>query len=116
MLKLNLFSLHIQIHRQKKKKRYQKAHIKTRNVIERVNEVLKSRFRCLSRILGTQLHTTTKIIVSCVILHNICIHHKLITNIEDNIFLTQQIPHQNLNEEITRGSEIRNQFIIQHFS
>ncbi|CAI6375896.1 unnamed protein product [Macrosiphum euphorbiae] len=39
-------------------KRYNYAHIRTRNVVERVNELLKNRFRCLSRKLGTATTTS----------------------------------------------------------
>ncbi|KAL4089329.1 hypothetical protein QTP88_024383 [Uroleucon formosanum] len=46
-------------------KRYNYAHIRTRNVIERVNGLLKSRFSCLSRKLGTATTTSSNIIVAC---------------------------------------------------
>lgn len=42
-------------------KRYNADHIKTRNVINRVNEVLKSRLRCLLRKLSAKLKLLLKL-------------------------------------------------------
>ncbi|XP_036343854.1 putative nuclease HARBI1 isoform X1 [Rhagoletis pomonella] len=63
--------------------RFNEAHAKCRNIIERTNGVLKNRWRC---ILGARdLHYTpekaAKIINVCCALHNICIHFKASTHI-----------------------------------
>lgn len=90
---------------------YNRAHISTRNVIERVNGVLKRRFACLSRKLQNKITNVPNIIVACAILHNI----SLTTN--------EQLPEPVIEQDIAfpvvreneRGSIIRNNFIIRHF-
>jgi hypothetical protein len=60
--------------------RYNAAHIRTRNVIERAFGVLKSRFRSLDTSGGTLMYSPRKacdITVACVILHNICISNRI---------------------------------------
>ena len=55
--------------------RYNDAHAKTRNTIERTFGVLKSRLRCLDKSGGTLLYGTSKvckIITACAVLHNLC--------------------------------------------
>ncbi|XP_036336534.1 putative nuclease HARBI1 [Rhagoletis pomonella] len=64
--------------------RFNEAHSKCRNIIERTNGVLKNRWRCL---LGArELHYTpekaAKITNVCCTLHNICIHFKANVEIE----------------------------------
>lgn len=58
---------------------YTRAHMHTRNVIERVIGVLKQRFRCTHR--HRTLHYSpviaSKIIYSCAFLHNLCINHNI---------------------------------------
>lgn len=58
---------------------YNAAHSKGRCVIERVNGILKSRFRCLLR--HRTLHYAPEmaglIINACAILHNMCINSEL---------------------------------------
>lgn len=58
---------------------YTKAHISARNTIERCNGVLKQRFRCLlsHRVLHYDPVKAAKIVLSCVVLHNMAIHYRL---------------------------------------
>ncbi|XP_045106151.1 putative nuclease HARBI1 isoform X1 [Portunus trituberculatus] len=59
--------------RNEKEERYNAAHIRTRNTIERAFGVWKRRFRILSIPMQTKLGTTKLIIMACAILHNIAI-------------------------------------------
>ncbi|KAJ8356453.1 hypothetical protein SKAU_G00192470 [Synaphobranchus kaupii] len=55
---------------------YNRAHIWTRGIIERIFGILKSRFRCLDRSGGALLYSpckVCKVVVVCCILHNIAI-------------------------------------------
>ena len=54
-----------------KERRYNAAHAKTRNLIERTFGVLKRRFGILEKKLRTELATSQKIVTACAILHNI---------------------------------------------
>lgn len=93
--------------------RYNRAHISTRNIIERLNGVWKRRFACLSRKLQNSLVNTCNIIVACAVLHNITLltHEDLIAEpIED--LQEVPLPHVNATE---RGSLIRAAFIRRHF-
>lgn len=58
---------------------YNKHHGRTRSIIEQCNGVLKNRWRCLlkHRVLHYHPEIASNIIASCVILHNMCIKHKL---------------------------------------
>ncbi|KAK4887387.1 hypothetical protein RN001_003658 [Aquatica leii] len=55
--------------------RYTRSHIRTRNVVEKCNGVLKNRFRCLLKHRALHYNPTkaAKIIYSCCVLHNILI-------------------------------------------
>ena len=60
--------------------RYNSAHKRTRQVIERAFGVSKMRFRCLHRSGGDLMYEPVKccrIIVACFMLHNICTEHNL---------------------------------------
>lgn len=60
--------------------RYNAAHIRTRNIVERTFGVLKSRFRCLDRTGGALLYSpekVAKIAIVCCMLHNIAKRHGL---------------------------------------
>lgn len=95
--------------------RYNTAHRKSRNVIERLNGVLKSRFRCLSkhRTLNLSPIMASHVTNSCAVLHNLCIRHS--------------IPLREINEEESDSDDevdtsttgnavnIRNRLIRNHF-
>lgn len=57
-------------------RRYNEAQIKTRNVVERQYGVLKRRFPVLAVGLRLNLDTSINVILSCCILHNICVLNK----------------------------------------
>ncbi|KAK4303886.1 hypothetical protein Pmani_024136 [Petrolisthes manimaculis] len=63
-----------------KERKYNSAHIKTRNLIERAFGIWKRRFACLSIPLRTKLATLKVIIKACGILHNIAIERRLIND------------------------------------
>lgn len=50
---------------------YNRAQLKTRNIVERTFGIWKRRFPCLSRGLGNKLSTVSNIIVACAVLHNL---------------------------------------------
>lgn len=56
--------------------KYNEAHIKTRNVVERQYGVLKRRFPVLAVGIRLELSTAVKVILACCILHNMCIFRK----------------------------------------
>ncbi|XP_072354326.1 putative nuclease HARBI1 [Scyliorhinus torazame] len=67
-------------------KRYNCAHVTTRQVVERTITVLKSRFRCLDRSGGTLQYApeiVSKIVIVCCALHNFAIQHGLNIHPED---------------------------------
>lgn len=51
---------------------YTNMHTRSRNTIERVNGVLKQRFRCLGKALHYKPQVAARITYACAILHNIC--------------------------------------------
>ena len=53
--------------------RFNKKHACTRNVIERSFGVLKRRWQCLLTPLELNIYTIGDVVLSCFILHNICI-------------------------------------------
>lgn len=73
--------------------KYNKAHIKTRNVVERQYGVLKRRFPVLAVGIRLKLETAINVILACCILHNLCIlkreaepvNEGLIPNLEELI-------------------------------
>nr|XP_049694472.1 putative nuclease HARBI1 [Helicoverpa armigera] len=56
--------------------KYNEAHIKTRNTVERQYGVLKRRFPVLAVGIRLKLSTAVNVILACCILHNICIIRK----------------------------------------
>lgn len=106
--------------------RYNNAHKRTRNIIERCNGVLKMRFRCLlkHRTLHYKPVTACKIINSCVVLHNMCIEYNVPIpddepdNIDFGIILHQNnldvnidVPLGRINPELAAGRRTRQRLI-----
>lgn len=94
-------------------KRYQTAHIKTRNIAERTIGVLKKRFPCLAIGMFFNLAKLQDIVVSCCILHNMLICEKEIeTPIEED-----ETQHQiNIGQQLDAANvaHIQN-FLIENF-
>lgn len=98
---------------------YNRAHKRTRNIVERVFGLWKRRFPCLSRMLRTKLETTNAIICACAVLHNISIQQN------EDLDFAEPIPeHLQVNQNNDNGFQFgrnniglqfRRQFIIQHF-
>jgi hypothetical protein len=60
--------------------RYNSAHKRTRQVIERSFGLAKQRFRCLHKSGGQMMYSPEKccrIVLACFILHNICVQHNI---------------------------------------
>lgn len=102
--------------------RYTNCHCRTRNVIERLNGVLKSRFRCLSkhRVLYYLPPTAGHIIYACAVLHNMCIERNLnneedLEDEDDDFEL--RVNDQHIDQNILlQGQRIRNRVIQDYFN
>lgn len=59
--------------------RYNNAHIRARNIVERVIGIWKMRFRCIlkERTARYDKYFATNIIKTCAVLHNMCIEHNI---------------------------------------
>ncbi|XP_064470065.1 putative nuclease HARBI1 [Ornithodoros turicata] len=97
--------------------KYNKAHRKTRQVIERAFGLLKSRFRCLDKSGGCLLYPMTtccSIIVACGVLHNYCIRH--------NILLTDPVELEEAErpipgaQDMPAGISVRDHVVTQIFT
>lgn len=73
--------------RNRAEERFNVAHKRGRSVVERTFGTLKARFRCLDRSGGCLLYSPERcvnIIVSCLVLHNICVERNTpVPNRED---------------------------------
>lgn len=75
-------------------KKYQKAQIKTRNVGERTNGLLKKRFACMAVGMHYRLEKTQDVIVACCVLHNFII-------LENNVRATINQPEIDFQENMS---------------
>ncbi|KAJ8927540.1 hypothetical protein NQ314_019976 [Rhamnusium bicolor] len=101
--------------------RFNHAHIRARNCVERCIGVLKMRFRCLlrERSLRYPPHFVSNLIKACAILHNLCVKEGvplLNEDIHDHPDL-MDVPHPPGNEPrelAMRGLQVRNT-IVEHY-
>lgn len=63
-----------------REERYNAAHIRTRNCIERLFGQWKSKYRCLFNCLNTNLDTAKTTVIAAAVLYNIYLDHKLENN------------------------------------
>ncbi|CAH2011110.1 unnamed protein product [Acanthoscelides obtectus] len=92
---------------------YNRAHIRTRNIVERVFGVCKRRFPCLRRTLQTEEETSIAIICATAILHNIA------RNLND-VFQENELNEDGdwvviVNDRPGDGLAFRRTFIVTHF-
>ena len=97
-------------------RRYNRAHILTRNVIERVFGVLKRRFSCLYFGLRLKMETSLCVIITCCVLHNIAIMHREADDFQniddgdnDDVLPPEMLPPVNQHGNLVR------QRIVQQF-
>lgn len=98
--------------------RFNDAHIRTRNCIERCNGVLKSRFRCLlkERVLRYSPERVGKIVNSCAILHNMCVAANLELDeevIEDDV--NDDVYQNGLQDIFRQGQAVRRHLVNTYF-
>ncbi|XP_060806387.1 putative nuclease HARBI1 [Amyelois transitella] len=95
---------------------YNKAHIKTRNTVERTIGVWKRIFPCLSKKMATNLTTSCNVIVATAVLYNICRAHGVIEHIEpDNRNIQRTTRYVQQSRETREGLLFRRLFISRHF-
>lgn len=96
--------------------RFNKAHARARNVIERCNGVLKSRFRCLHQ-LNFAPTVASKITNACAVLHNLCIQFSV--PLEDDQYHSDDDDDDQIDDSCTvphaRGAIVRNNIIRNYF-
>jgi len=99
--------------------KYNKSHIRTRNIIERAFGLWKRKFPCLRRGLANAPNTIVNIILSCALFHNISRKYNQYTTDsyeeeedleEEDGEVTGEIDHSIL------GPASRQAYIIRHFS
>lgn len=99
-------------------RKYNKAQIRTRNIIERVFGIWKRKFPCLKRGLANAPSTIVNIIIACAMLHNIS--RKYQNNSDDDSDEEEEIlgdeyeVHDDENNIL--GPAARSAYIIRHFS
>lgn len=98
--------------------RYNTQHMLARNVVERLNGLLKNRYRCLLQDRTLHYHPSfaVRIINTCAILHNMCnsagvVQPRLDTNLLDGIFPTTRLVANERQNIIEAGRDRRMRII-----
>ncbi|XP_045107555.1 putative nuclease HARBI1 [Portunus trituberculatus] len=104
-----------------KEVRFNTAHIKIRQSVERSFGMLKRRSGCLCIPLRTQIDTSTRIIMSCAVLHNIAISNEIPLPL-DLDEPHNNVPHLDMGPPLlgpgfngARGFAVRRRIIEDHF-
>ena len=87
-----------------------------RNVIERSFSLLKSRFRCLDQSGGTLLYApekVLKIVVACIVLHNLCTHNNLAAPVNEDY--AQEDEAVDICENDLSAVELRRYLVLHSF-
>lgn len=100
--------------------RYNTAHVRARNCVERCIGLLKARFRCLlrERVARYNPQFVGKLINSCAVLHNLCISNgidfvePIVANDDININRHEHFQENVLNE----GRQVRNNLVNRYFA
>jgi len=102
-------------------RKYNKAQIRTRNIIERTFGLWKRRFSCLRRSLTNAPETIVNIIITCALLHNMAQKY----NTHDNNSYSEEeeeeaedrlpIPVEDIQNNIIADAT-RSAYILRHFS
>ncbi|CAI6377785.1 unnamed protein product [Macrosiphum euphorbiae] len=97
--------------------KYNKAQIRTRNIIERVFGVWKRKFPCLQRGLANAPSTIVNIIIACAMLHNISRKYQNADDDSDDEedILEEEYGEYNDDNNIL-GPAARSAYIVRHFS
>lgn len=101
---------------------YNRAHIRTRVVVEQAFGVLKSRFRCLHKSGGSLQYSPTKcanITIACFLLHNYCVKRRVPVPVDDDEEgpLDQDDDQAHVQAGVGgRGRDVRNDLINNWFN
>ncbi|KAK4882388.1 hypothetical protein RN001_005707 [Aquatica leii] len=99
--------------------RYNRAHIRTRNVVERLFGYMKNKFRCFFNTIKVDLETTKAVIIALSIIYNIYIEEKLSNNedMSDNSDDEENQAIAPLREVANiQGNIFRQNYINRHFN
>ncbi len=96
--------------------KFNQAHIKTRNCVERMFGILKRRFNILATPLRTKLASRSDIIVATVILHNIAVRNGLPLEEGADVRVVDNIPPPEHQENVGAGHTRRAEIAVRFFS
>ncbi|KAK9736377.1 DDE superfamily endonuclease [Popillia japonica] len=94
---------------------YYRAHVTTRNGIERTFGVMKNKFRCFFNGMNMNIETTKSAIVAIAIMHNIMIDNEF-DIADDEIEEEGNAEHVYINDNVQNGNIFKQNYIRRHFN